>query len=339
MCELCQKKCKSKSGLKRHKTAKHKEEHRQDEVEQQRHDFTVQDFISLSTKAQAKILENKVYPQSVRDELISYSFNISSSSTEFCEVKKMYERLIKSGNAEKFYSNFYPSIVLNSTKVFEGLSRHAATLLTTKVADCMLAQTKERFETIITDPPPKLSERETAGLQYVGGYVPHKLYNMHKNKKSRESEQTASILKAGKVENHNDMENQKLTSSLNRGGLWSISKYSQLIFERIEHHFRIVTSRSLHNIDISIIESRSVCDIQLVSAYDAMLSESELIADKSIAKDALHNIVYLYVKVRCFSFAKDVIQKHKINSKQLKEKALRKEICRASKENEIERQS
>ena len=131
MCELCQKKCKNKAGLKIHKMAKHNEERGQDEVEQQRHDFTVQDFISLSRKAQAKILENKVNPQSVRDELMSYSFNISSSSTEFCEVKKIYERLIKSGNAEKFHSNFYPSIVLNSMKVFEGLSSHAATLLTT----------------------------------------------------------------------------------------------------------------------------------------------------------------------------------------------------------------
>ena len=135
------------------------------------------------------------------------------------------------------------------------------------------------------------------------------------------------------------MENQKLTFSLNRGGLWSISKYFQLIFERREHHFRIVTSSSLHNIVISIIESKSVCDFQLVSAYDAMLSESELIGDKSIAKDALRNIVYLYVKVRCFSFANDVIHKHKINSKQLKEKTLRKEICRASTENGSERQS
>ena len=66
MCELWQKKCKSKSGLKRHKTAKHKKERLQDEVEQQRHDFTVQDFISLSMMAQAKILENKVYPQCQR---------------------------------------------------------------------------------------------------------------------------------------------------------------------------------------------------------------------------------------------------------------------------------
>ena len=97
--------------------------------------------------------------------------------------------------------------------------------------------------------------------------------------------------------------------------------------------------RDSHNTDISIIEYKSVCDIQLVFAYDAMLYESELIADKSIAKDAWHNIVYLYVEVHCFSFAKDVIQKHKINSKQLKEKALRKEICTASTENGSERQS
>ena len=77
----------------------------------------------------------------------------------------------------------------------------------------------------------------------------------------------------------------------------------------------------------------------MVSADDAMLSESELIADKSIAEDTLHNIVYFYVKVRCFSVAKDVIQKHEISSKQLKEKALRKEICRASTGNGSERQS
>lgn len=111
-------------------------------------------------KAQAKILENKVYPKSVRDELRSYSFNISNESIEFCEIKKMYERLIKSGNAEKFYSNSYPSIVLNSTRVFEELSRHAATLLTTKVADCMLAQSKQKVETIISDPPSKLCEKD-----------------------------------------------------------------------------------------------------------------------------------------------------------------------------------
>ena len=37
--------------------------------------------------------------------------------------------------------------------------------------------------------------------------VLHKLYDKHKNKKSREREQTASILNAGKVENYNDMEN------------------------------------------------------------------------------------------------------------------------------------
>ena len=326
--------------MKRHKTCKHKNEQQDQQVGQQ-NEFTVHDFKSVSTKARAKILESKVYPQSVRDELRSYSFELNDSATEFLEIQKLCKCLMKSGNAEKFYSNFYASVVLNSTKTYNGLSRHAATLLCTKVADCILAQRKEKGETHTPDhTPTKLSDKEIAGLQYIGGYVLHKLYNKHiKINNSEQSEQTASILKAGKEGNESIIESQKLTSSLSRGGLWAISKNAQVIFERTEHHFRIVTSKSLHNINISLIESRSVCDIQLVSAYNAMVSNSELSVDNSIAKDVLHNIVNLYVRVRCFSFAKDIIQKHKIKSKQMKAKALRKEISRASKEQEIQRES
>ena len=49
----------------------------------------------------------------------------------------------------------------------------------------------------------------------------HKLHTMHVSKSS-ESEQDISILKAGKLEDQNVIECQKLTSSLNRGGLWAI---------------------------------------------------------------------------------------------------------------------
>ena len=44
----------------------------------------------------------------------------------------------------------------------------------------------------------------------------------------------------------------------------------------------------------------------------------------------LHNIINLYLHVRSFSFAKDVIQKHKIKQKQVKAKSLRKKVKRAS---------
>ena len=91
------------------------------------------------------------------------------------------ERLAKYGNAEKFYS----TIALNALKHFEGLSWNAATLLSTKVADCMLAHYKERVETATPDLPTKLSDEEKPGLQYIGGYVLHTLHNKHaKDKKN-----------------------------------------------------------------------------------------------------------------------------------------------------------
>ena len=81
---------------------------------------------------------------------------------------------MKSGNAEIFYACFYSTIVSNAVKHFEGLSRNAATLLSTKVADCTLVHSKEKVENSNLStcaPSAKLSDEEQAGLQYRGGYV------------------------------------------------------------------------------------------------------------------------------------------------------------------------
>ena len=49
---------------------------------------------------------------------------------------------------------------------------NAASLLSTKVADCELAHSKKKIESIYTCAPlTKLSNEEKAGLQYIGGYV------------------------------------------------------------------------------------------------------------------------------------------------------------------------
>lgn len=226
-------------------------------------------------------------------------------------------------------------------KHFEGLSRNAATLLSTKVADCMLAQSKESVEIHTCASLAKLSDEEKAGLQYIGGYVLHKLHNKHVNaKKSSESEQAISLLKAGKLKDQTAASEQRLTTSLNRGGLWTITRKAQSVFERTEHYFREATSHTdLKNIPIASVISRSIHDVEVVGAYNAMLSDSELMVDSNVAKDILHNIIRLYVRVRSFSFAKDIVQKHKIKLKQLKSKALRKDISRSSTENEQERQN
>ena len=187
MCELCHKKCKSKSGLKRHKTVKHKETSEVAENQKgggQESCLTLVAYSRIVEKAKHKIIDNKIYPKSIRDELSSYTY-------------------MKSGNAERFYSSFYSTIAVNAVKHFEGLSRNTATLLSTKVADCMLARSKEKTESMYTCAPlTKLSDEEIAGLQYIGGYVLHKLHTKHFSKSS-ESEQAISILKAGKLEDQN----------------------------------------------------------------------------------------------------------------------------------------
>jgi len=74
-----------------------------------------------------------------------------------------------------------------------------------------------------------LSEKEKAGMQYLGGYVLHNLHQKYVRTNSLESEQAMALLKAGKLQNITDS-SQKLVSALNRGGLWIITQPTQQIF-------------------------------------------------------------------------------------------------------------
>lgn len=333
-CPHCPKKCKSKSGLKRHIAVKHKDKTEETETDEpeNRDLLTVGTYASIVGNAKVKLRESKIYPKANRDEIWSYNCNTLQSSTpKFPEIQGLYIQLTKSGNAERFYAAFYASIVLHASGHFVGLSRNSATLLCSKVADCLLTHSKEKAETHTCEPLTKLSDKEKSGLQYIGGYVLHKLHNKHKQaSKTLENDHAISLIMAGKWDNPIG-EDQRLTTTLNRGGLWKITRNAQSVFERTEHYFREATRKtSLKNIPLANIISRSMHDVTVVASHSAMLADSEVEISSHVAKDVLHNIISLYVRVRSFSFVKDVIQKHKIRLKQLKSKALRKDINRSS---------
>ena len=95
------------------------------------------------------------------------------------------------------------------------MSRNAATLLSTKIADIMLANSKEKSVVPVKDFDIKLTDKEMAGLQYVGGYVLHKLYNKHTKSKvceSTASQQSVAFLNADKEQEHIMTEIHRLTS-------------------------------------------------------------------------------------------------------------------------------
>ena len=113
-------------------------------------------------------------------------------------------------------------------------------LLSTKVADSLIAFNKKERES--TNTTTILNERDIVGLQYLAGYVLHKLYRKHAKANTKESQQAKAILKAGKLEESTHGASiQKLITSLNRGGLWSVTMPAQRIFVKIEKHCRLLT--------------------------------------------------------------------------------------------------
>lgn len=149
-----------------------------------------------------------------------------------------------------------------------------------------------------------------------------------------------TILKAGKLDSMNlNTQKQELISSLNRGGLWTVTLLAFKIFLKTDEYFRQSTSKArLQKIDIVGITKNSTTDSDVLANYQLIVSEADCDSYSHVQKDVLHNIVSLYIRVRSFSYAKDVVQQYKIKAKQRKSKSLRKEISRSCKENEEERQ-
>ena len=341
VCSECRKKYKTKGGFQRHIIAKHPEQSNNRGADEERRpiELTPDLLCQLVQSAVQKVTENEIFSESLRTELSSYSYEeLQEGSAEFINLKAIFGGLAKNGDAEKFYGRFYPKICTKSTSFFKELSQHAATLLSTQLADCMLTYCKKGKGSGATESASNseviLSEREKAGLQYVGGYVLHKLHKKHSKASSTESQQAMAVLKAGKLETDHSS-SQKLISCLDRGGLWHITEHAQKVFSKTELYFRKFTSETgIQRVDIDGIMHAAMKDCDILENYNLILSAAQLKVDRHVNKGILDSIICLYVRVRSFSFAKDLIQRHKIKVKQAsKAKSLRKDINRRTQAN------
>ena len=59
------------------------------------------------------------------------------------------------------------------------------------------------------------------------------------------------------------------------------------------------------------VVSKCLQDVDVVSNFQSIIDSSELKIDKNISKDLLHAIVDLFVRIRAYSYAKDIVQKYK----------------------------
>ena len=226
-----------------------------------------------------------------------------------------------SGDAEKFYSGFY-GLLLDNLLPSKFEDETVTNILLTEAANHILIHLFGGSDIVTLQPPSEhvLADRDFKSLQYIAGYIVHKMYTkfkFSKNYKSDHSQQILSILKACKV-GHDD--SQTLVNLTDRGGLWKVNKEMQGIFIEREKIFRARTSTVQTSIDSTSLVSEMLQNCHVVEPK----------VPDEICFNILEKMPMLFTRVRSFSYAKDIREKYKSKKKQVKKSSLRTEIKKAS---------
>ena len=334
-CDICRKTCKSKRGLNRHKTIKHKSGDKDSATSTtpplRLHPLQFKDFVR---KCASKLSADECYPKDIQEEFKAFIFTALDSQYSF----KFLERTVQNFNrdAEKFYPDIYSCFTQNV--VFRHLSKNASLVLGLEVANHVLAHlsSSSSFE----DPAHletntgNFSEKEIAIVTYLSGYVFGTLYRRIRssNKWNTENnQQCLAILRAGKSED-GDQQMQKsdvLINAKNRGGLWQVVPEIKKIFLIAESKFRLYTAHRISKIDSNYLVSQLLLNSSVQGNYLDVCSRADIEkVPKEIALNLLEHLLLLYIRVRSFSFAKDKLKKHKFEIQQRKTKSLRTELKR-----------
>ena len=119
-----------------------------------------------------------------------------------------------------------------------------------------------------------------------------------------------------------EVDSQRLTNISNRGGLWNVSEEVVQIFCTVEKMFKLVYGGD----HFDKIESRQMVlklmqNPVITSHFDVLRSDSEYVVNDELSNNLLEQLLLLYVRVRSFSYAKDMVQKHKIENKKTKQRS------------------
>ena len=120
--------------------------------------------------------------------------------------------------------------------------------------------------------------------------------------------QCISILQACKIESD---DSQTLVNARDRGGLWRVNKNMQDIFSKSECIFRNKTARFSVKIDAAEIVQNIIESSTIKSKFKTVCCDIDPKVDSEISINLLEQMLTLFVRIRTFSFAKDIREKHK----------------------------
>ena len=124
---------------------------------------------------------------------------------------------------------------------------------------------------------------------------------------------------------------QTLINIRDRGGLWRVNKKIQDLFLQCELIFRSKTEHFLTKLVTQEIVQVMLTNCTVLSNYKSVCNEIDPQVNKEISMNLLDHLLTLFVRVRTFSYAKDVREEHKLAKKSHIARSLRTEIKKASK--------
>ena len=170
-----------------------------------------------------------------------------------------------------------------------------------------------------------LSERELHGLQYLAGYVVSNLMKKVKHGKNHSSVENQNILSILDASITKDISNQKLVRSVTRGGLRAVNNQCINIFLIVEKHFSVTNvtkKKNLRKIPTDEIINYLLKNPDIISNYNSFSTQSQGTISKEISKNVLEKMLRLYIRVRSFSYVKDVNFKKILQSRTTDKKSL-----------------
>ena len=294
--------------------------------------FTEEVIGDLFLKSLQKIKDSGLYSQTLTSEVDNVMKKLPNTVHLFQEINA-----IRAKTPDAFSTKFYGQIIRSEPCKFTGIENRAlAVLVLTKLCTLLLGALKEKETRNPLTPVKTIADREMAGLEYLGGYVLHKLYvNLRKSKDSQtqESQEMMALLKS--CQNGDKPQNQKLVFALDRNGLWYGTKnYLQIIITAENYFVSEIAKRK----DFKKIDSeKMVLDLikipKIMEYFRESVDRCDIrVADLSV-KNTLQCILELFLKVRCFNYAKDMVQKFKLNAS-VPKKSLRKNLKTSCEEND-----
>jgi hypothetical protein len=330
-CPNCEKTCKL-NGQKKHIRAKHEQKLNESTTQF----LTMKDVENMLTKAIAKITED------LYRETACICTNLKPSQLCLDHMDKLCRQFMKKSDQDCLVHRLYKLLVDEPVKlvIVSYTKDHkwshlqivtAVNLLFIHIPELLVAAWKDKLGQESKTPETEITEKEYGPLSYLMGSVISKMFRTSKYKKNSRSgdennEELKMLLQSLKVPDN------EYIKSLSRGELWTPCENLIAIGFEAEKEFRCETAtfNVTKAIPVGELRTRIFSSPKVKSLWNNILEANPYPVSHDCSKICLENIIFLYLKIRAFSLAKDVINKYKKQNAARSKKALRKALKQES---------